>query len=202
MRIFERWYLGLCWNLKLVIDLWNLEGYWFLLEDFFEDYIFKWWNIWIFIILLLPWNIFKMARWKWDTPPCFQLFWFHLMTFFFSFAKQLSSETRYFIAVVFDLQQRSHQLWVGGTKAERNHSKALVNLLCQSISHDSCVIQKTTQTLLENCLSFLTKSANTLTLHYQDKHIGDLSMKEGSLFVMFKIFQTVQCLLLHFCWYH
>ncbi len=73
-----------------------------------------------------------------------------------------------------------------GTKAERNHSKALVHLLCQSISHDSCVIQKTTQVLLENCGSFPTKSANTLTLHYQDKHIHDLSMKEGSLFVMFR----------------
>jgi hypothetical protein len=31
MRIFERWYFGLCWNLRLVIDLLSyLEGFWFL----------------------------------------------------------------------------------------------------------------------------------------------------------------------------
>ncbi len=45
MRIFGRWYFGLCWNLKLVIiELWSLEGFWLLLEDFFEDYIFAWWK--------------------------------------------------------------------------------------------------------------------------------------------------------------
>ncbi len=37
--------LGFCWNLRLVIELWCLEGFWFLLEDFF----FAWWNIWISI---------------------------------------------------------------------------------------------------------------------------------------------------------
>ncbi len=34
--------------LKLEIDyrvIIYLEGFWFLLEDFFEDYIFAWWNI-------------------------------------------------------------------------------------------------------------------------------------------------------------
>jgi hypothetical protein len=49
MRIFETLYFGLCWNLRLVIELWYLEGFWFLLEDFFEDYIFAWWNIWVSI---------------------------------------------------------------------------------------------------------------------------------------------------------
>jgi hypothetical protein len=38
--IFERIFLkddifGLCWNLRLVIELWYVEGFWFLLEDFF-----------------------------------------------------------------------------------------------------------------------------------------------------------------------
>ncbi len=27
--------MGLCWNLRLVIELWYLEGFWFLLKDFF-----------------------------------------------------------------------------------------------------------------------------------------------------------------------
>jgi len=27
MRIFERWYFGLCWNLRLVIELWYLERF-------------------------------------------------------------------------------------------------------------------------------------------------------------------------------
>ncbi len=41
MRIFERWYFGLCWNLRLVIiELWYLEGFWFLLVNSFGDYIF------------------------------------------------------------------------------------------------------------------------------------------------------------------
>ncbi len=51
MRIFERWYLGLCWNLGLVIELWYLEGFLVFLKGIFEDYIFTWWNIWVFIIL-------------------------------------------------------------------------------------------------------------------------------------------------------
>jgi len=35
MRIFERQYFGLCQNLRLVIiELHNLEGFWFLLEKF------------------------------------------------------------------------------------------------------------------------------------------------------------------------
>ncbi len=34
IRIFEKWYFGLCWNLRLVIiELWYVEGFWFLLED-------------------------------------------------------------------------------------------------------------------------------------------------------------------------
>jgi hypothetical protein len=36
MREFERWDFGFCWNLRLAIELWYLEGLiWFLLEDFF-----------------------------------------------------------------------------------------------------------------------------------------------------------------------
>jgi hypothetical protein len=48
-RICERWYVGLCWNWRLVngvmISCWrilvSLRGFFF----FFEDYIFAWWNI-------------------------------------------------------------------------------------------------------------------------------------------------------------
>jgi hypothetical protein len=48
MRIYERWYFGLCWNLRLILELWYLEGFMILLEDFFwRLYIFcmvKYWN--------------------------------------------------------------------------------------------------------------------------------------------------------------
>jgi hypothetical protein len=40
MRIFERWYFGVCWNLRLIIELWYLEGFWFLLKDFFKGFFF------------------------------------------------------------------------------------------------------------------------------------------------------------------
>ncbi len=33
---FETWYFGLCWNLRLVIELYFLEGFWFFLEDFLK----------------------------------------------------------------------------------------------------------------------------------------------------------------------
>jgi hypothetical protein len=29
-------------DLELIIKLYYLEGFWFLLKDFFEDYIFAW----------------------------------------------------------------------------------------------------------------------------------------------------------------
>ncbi len=60
MRIFERWYFGLCWNLTLFIELYYLEGFWFCLEDFFEDNIFAWWIIWASIILLFALRYFLM----------------------------------------------------------------------------------------------------------------------------------------------
>jgi hypothetical protein len=70
MRILEPWYFGLCWNLRLVIGLWYLEGFWFLLKDFFEDYILAWWNIWISIILLLSCDTFNVngKAMVWHTP--------------------------------------------------------------------------------------------------------------------------------------
>ncbi len=58
MRIFERWYFGLYWNLRLAI-----EGFWFLLEDFFKDYKFAWWNIWVSIIFLRL-KIFLNVKWQ------------------------------------------------------------------------------------------------------------------------------------------
>ncbi len=36
MRIFGRWYFGLCWTLRFIIELWwYLEGFWFLFWGFF-----------------------------------------------------------------------------------------------------------------------------------------------------------------------
>jgi hypothetical protein len=69
MWIFERWYFGLCWNSRLVIiELWYVEGFWIILVDFFEDYIFAWWNIWVFIDLLLHLDTFKCKATVWHTP--------------------------------------------------------------------------------------------------------------------------------------
>jgi hypothetical protein len=139
---------------------------------------------------------------------CFVLI--DLMTFFFSFAKQHSSETRYLIAVVFDLQQRS-QVWVREEqKLKEIIARQFVHLLCQSISHDSCVIQKTTRLLLDYlriARVFLTKSANPLTLHYQDKHTLMIYLWRKVVCLSWvQIFQTVQCLLLllrfRWWWYH
>jgi hypothetical protein len=57
--------LACVWNLRLVvIDLQYLKGFWFLVEDLIEDYIFAWWNIWIFIILLLPWDTCYYCKWQ------------------------------------------------------------------------------------------------------------------------------------------
>jgi len=36
----------------------SCEELWFLLEDFSEDHIFAWWNIWSFVILLFPQDTF------------------------------------------------------------------------------------------------------------------------------------------------
>jgi len=56
MKISEIWYFGLCWNLRLVIEFYNiLKDFGFFLEDFLKiSYIFALWNIWVSIILLLP----------------------------------------------------------------------------------------------------------------------------------------------------
>jgi len=33
MRIFGSRYFGSCWNLRLVLELWYLEGFWFIVEE-------------------------------------------------------------------------------------------------------------------------------------------------------------------------
>jgi hypothetical protein len=70
MRIFERWYFGSCWNLRLVIELYHLEGFWFLWKDFLKI-IFSHSEIFEF-----PWFFFAfryflmwMARLQWGTHP-------------------------------------------------------------------------------------------------------------------------------------
>jgi len=70
MWIFERWYFDLCWNLRLVIELSYLEGFWFLIEDVFEDYIFAFENIWVSTILFcleILLNVNGKAT-MWHTP--------------------------------------------------------------------------------------------------------------------------------------
>jgi hypothetical protein len=54
--LYEDFWKMIFWlvlNLKLVLELWYLEGFWFLLEDFLQILIFTWWNVWVSIILLL-----------------------------------------------------------------------------------------------------------------------------------------------------
>jgi hypothetical protein len=60
-----------------------LKDFGFFLEEFFEDYLFAWWNIWIFIILLLPSNTF-CCKWH-KVMVC------HTPCFFFSFAHDVTS---------------------------------------------------------------------------------------------------------------
>ncbi len=76
MRIFERWYFGLCWNLRLVIiELWYLEGFWF------EDYVFAWWNIWVSIIyfgLKIIFNVNGKAT-VWHTPFYYYYYYYYFM---------------------------------------------------------------------------------------------------------------------------
>jgi hypothetical protein len=48
--------------LRLVIELWYiLKDFGFLLEDFFEDYIFSWWNIWVPSALVIVSHVFFLS---------------------------------------------------------------------------------------------------------------------------------------------
>jgi hypothetical protein len=74
MRIFESWYLGSCWNLRLVIvELWYLEGFWFVLEDFFLKTTFLHGEILEFSSLVfclkICFNVNGNAT-VWHTPRC------------------------------------------------------------------------------------------------------------------------------------
>jgi hypothetical protein len=66
----KRWYFGLCWNLRLVIELQYLEGFWFLLEDFlkiifFHDEIFEFPQFFFYLKILF--NVNGKAT-VWHTP--------------------------------------------------------------------------------------------------------------------------------------
>jgi hypothetical protein len=71
MRIFERWYFGLCWNLRLVVELILIS--WRILvsfRGFFEDYIFA--NEifefpWFFFCIRILFNVNGKAT-DYDTP--------------------------------------------------------------------------------------------------------------------------------------
>jgi hypothetical protein len=65
---------------------------WFLLEGFLEDYVFAWWNIWIFIILFfiflrILFNVNGKAT-VWHTP-CF--FSFHIFAVYCQWKKGIFS---------------------------------------------------------------------------------------------------------------
>ncbi len=78
MRIFERWYFGLCSNLRFRYRVIILEGFWFLLEDFLKiRCIFAWLNIWVFIIFFFCFKIcFNINGHAivWHTPCFIYLF--------------------------------------------------------------------------------------------------------------------------------
>jgi hypothetical protein len=54
---------GLCWNLRLVLELWDtyLERFWFLLEDFFEDYYYNTWKKKFKLILKIVFVFFSLC---------------------------------------------------------------------------------------------------------------------------------------------
>jgi hypothetical protein len=73
MRIFERWYFGLCWNLRLVIELWYLEGFWFLVLWTFYFCMLKYLNF-HYSSFAFRYFLMELARPQCDTPlvPCYQ----------------------------------------------------------------------------------------------------------------------------------
>ncbi len=65
MSIFEQWYFGLCWNLRLVTELlYYLEGFLVSFRGFFEDYIFAWWNYLSFHNSSFALRIFFNVKWQ------------------------------------------------------------------------------------------------------------------------------------------
>jgi hypothetical protein len=53
---------------RVMISSWRI---WFFSEGFVEDYVFAWWNIWISIILLLPYDTFE-CKWQVLHTPGFR----------------------------------------------------------------------------------------------------------------------------------
>jgi hypothetical protein len=75
MRVFERWHFGLGWNLRLVTGViisWRILVYF---RGFFEDYIFAWWNIWVFPLFFFWLKILWNVKWQGQsmTKPLFSL---------------------------------------------------------------------------------------------------------------------------------
>jgi hypothetical protein len=72
---FERWYFGLCWNLRLVLELCYLEGFWFLFRGiFFQRLSFWHGEIFEFSSFFFCRKILFNVKWQkatvWHTP-CF-----------------------------------------------------------------------------------------------------------------------------------
>jgi hypothetical protein len=99
MRIFERWYFGLCSNLRLVIELWYLEGFWslyrmFLKIIFLHGEIFEFSQFFFFLHILFNvngnatvWNtlVWKMYLWSSKSTPMLVPGFFFFFFFFSNF---------------------------------------------------------------------------------------------------------------------
>jgi hypothetical protein len=88
MRVFERWYFGLCWNLRLVIRVITSWRIWFLLEDFLKliflhvEILFEFWSF--FFCFQILFNVNGKAIVLWHTPCLFIIlvwvfFWVAIM---------------------------------------------------------------------------------------------------------------------------
>jgi hypothetical protein len=69
---------GLFWNLRLLRELWCLEGFWFLLEGFFWRFLYfcmvKCSNFpWFFVCLKILFNVNSKTT-MWHTPCCNKMF--------------------------------------------------------------------------------------------------------------------------------
>ncbi len=77
MRIFERWFWLVLLKLEISYRvLWYLEGFWFLLEDFFEDYFFAWQNILKFHNSSFALRYFFWCKWQGHSVTLIPLFTF------------------------------------------------------------------------------------------------------------------------------
>jgi len=181
--------------------------FWKIIFSHGERFGFSWFS---FFCLKILSNVNGKVKVRY-TPLCFQLFcfdWSYDILLLFCKAAFFGNQVLDCSGVWFTTKEPG--VSERGTKAERNHSKAICTLTVSvHLSWQLCNPKdNTTFTwLLENCESFPTKSANPLTLHYQDKNTLMIYLWRKVVCLSWvQIFQTVQCLLLllrfRWWWYH